>query len=122
MKKRSVAFVVLMSIFTLGFYYLYWYCSFQNQLHRETGDGFTGVGHFFATMFSFGIYTLYWHYVVGKRLAKLGGEDQGVVYLLFALFGLSIISTALMQSTANGLQDMVIDESQAQDFSIEALK
>ena len=104
MKKRSMVFVIIATLI-IPFYGLYWYCSFQNQLKRETGLGFGGFGHFMATLFSFGIYGLVWCYKVGGRLEKLGGKNNGVVYLILSFFGFSMISYWLMQNEANQLPD-----------------
>ena len=100
MKKRSMLFTVLAMIF-IPFYALYWYCSFQNQLKKTTGEGFGGFGHLLATMFTFGIYGLVWSYKVGGRIEKLGGKNNGIIYLVLTLFGLSIISYFLMQNDVN---------------------
>ena len=107
MKKRGIVFMVLMYMFTFGIYPLYWYCSFQNQLHKETGMGFGGVGHFFMSLITFGIYPIYWHYAVGKRLQALGGANHGGLYLVLTIFGLFVIAEFLMQSEANNLPERV---------------
>ena len=101
MKKRSIGVMILLIIVTLGIYTIYWNCSFQNQLKAKTGDGFTGVGHFFMSIITLGIYPLYWQYAAGKRLAKLGADDRGVLYLVLGLFGFSWLNMFLMQSAAN---------------------
>lgn len=105
MKKRSIGLMILLWIITFGIYPIYWYCSFQNQLKAKTGDGFTGVGHFFASIFTFGIYLIYWQYAAGKRLAKLGATDNSVLYLIFCFVALSWLNPFLMQSAANSLQN-----------------
>lgn len=102
MKKRSIGIMILLTIVTAGIYGLYWYCSFQNQLKQKTGDGFTGVGHFFMSLITFGIYSIYWQFAAGKRLAKLGATDRSVLYLVLA-FLFPIINPFLMQAQANAL-------------------
>ncbi len=100
MKKRSIVFVVLMSLF-VPFYALYWYCSFQNQLKKETGLGFGGFGHLMATIFSFGIYSIVWSYKVGGRIQVLGGKDNGIMYMILTLIGFGTIAYFLMQNDVN---------------------
>ena len=102
MKKRSMAFVIVMSLL-VPFYALYWYCSFQNQLKAKTNEGFGGFGHLMATIFSFGIYGLVWAYKVGGRLEKLGGKNQGMMYLVLTMLGLGTVSYWMMQNEANQL-------------------
>lgn len=95
--------MILMFLFTFGIYPIYWYCSFQNQLHKQTGMGFSGVGHFFMTFIPF--YSLYWSYAVGKRLNNLGAVNNGVLYLILSIFGLGFIAWLLMQNDANNLPE-----------------
>lgn len=103
MKKRSIILMILFSIITACIYMIYWICSFQNQLKKETGDGFGGFGHFLMLIFTFGIYSIYWQYAAGKRLAKLGLEDHSVLYLVFCFIALSWLNPFLMQAQANKL-------------------
>ncbi len=106
MKKRSIGIMILLLIVTLGFYGLYWYCSFQNQLKKETGKGFSGVGHFFMTIITFGIYNIYWQYAAGKRLAILGLEDRSILYLVLYFVALSWLNPFFMQAQANKLSQV----------------
>lgn len=101
MQKRNILTMVLLYLFTFGIYPLYWYCSFQNQINKKTGKGFTGVGHFFMSIITFGIYPLYWSYAVGGRIKSLGGKDNGILYLILTLFGLAIVAHPLMQDEVN---------------------
>lgn len=103
MKRRSLIAMVLLSIITLGFYSLYWYCSFQNQLKKETGEGFGGFGHLMATIFTLGFYAIYWSYAVGGRIEKAGGKNNGVLYLVLTLFGFGWVANLLMQDEVNKL-------------------
>ncbi|MFK5883606.1 MAG: DUF4234 domain-containing protein [Candidatus Izemoplasma sp.] len=104
MTERGLVAIILLSIFTLGIYALYWMIVFQIELKKETDEGFNGFGHFLMLFFTLGIYSIYWQYAAGKRLAKQGAEDNSVLYLILALFGLSIVNMALMQNQANSLK------------------
>ena len=55
MKKRNLIVMVLLLLFTFGIYGVYWYCSFQNQLKKQTGLGFGGIMHLVVTILTFGI-------------------------------------------------------------------
>ncbi len=103
MKKRNIALMVVFTLITCGIYGLYWYCSFQNQLKKETGEGFGGAAHFFMTFITFGIYGIYWQYVAGKRIEMLGGSDNAVLYLILSLFSLGWLNSFLMQNQVNQL-------------------
>jgi hypothetical protein len=106
MKNRSTGMMVLLYIVTLGFYGVYWSCSFQNDLCKKTGDGYTWLGHLVMILIPGVniIYNIYWQYMAGKRLAKLGGEDKSVLYIVlcFVPFGI-LVNPFLMQSQANKL-------------------
>ena len=58
-----------------------------------------------------GIYLIYWFYKYGKlqaemcQRAKMVVTDNSVVYLVLAIFGLSIIAVAIMQSQFNTIWD-----------------
>lgn len=104
MKKRSIGMMILLCLVTFGIYPIYWQCSFQNQLKENTGEGFNGIVHFFMCIFTFGIYNLYWQYAASKRLEKLGGKDNAVLYLVIALVGFGFINMFLLQNDANQLQ------------------
>ena len=107
MKKRSIFVMILLSCVTFGIYPLYWYCSFQNQLKKETGLGYGGAGHFFVTLVTCGIYMLVWSYKVGGRLQACGGKNNAVCYLLLSLFGMFPIACLVMQADANKLPEKV---------------
>lgn len=103
MKKRSIILMILLIIITASLYLIYWTCSFQNQLKKETGKGFGGLGHFLMLIFTLGIYYIYWQYAAGKRLEKLGLEDHSVLYFVFCFIGLAWLNPFLMQAQANKL-------------------
>lgn len=102
MTKRSIGTMIILSIITFGIYTLYWVIKFQIELKERTGEGFGGFGHFLMIIFTFGIYFIYWQYAAGKRLNKLGAEDNSTLYLILAIF-FPIINPFLMQDQANRL-------------------
>ena len=104
MKKRNLLVCFLLSVITLGIYFVYWQCSFQGQLKEQTGKGFGAVGHFFMCLFTCGIYSIYWQYAAGKRLAEQGAEDHSILYIVLVLVGVgSAVNMFLMQNQANNL-------------------
>ena len=105
MKKRNIILVLVLSLVTFGIYAVYWNCAFQNELKKETGEGFGWLGHLLMCLVTFGIYSLYWQYAAGKRLAKLGAENYSILYLILSLVGVGgIINPLLMQNQANNLK------------------
>jgi len=105
MKQRSIAMMVILWILTFGIFALYWYCSFQNQLKKNTERGFGGFVHLIVTIFTFGIYYIYWNYAAGRRLAMIGAKDNSTMYLVLTFIGFSWLNMLLMQSQANQLSD-----------------
>ena len=55
-------------------------------------------------------YSLYWWYTRGEKVKQefsqhnYASTGNGIVYLIFAIFGLSIVSMAIMQSDFNSLK------------------
>jgi hypothetical protein len=58
-------------------------------------------------IFTCGLYSIYWNYKYGKLIADAqckGGvavEDNAILYLILAIFGLSIVSFIIMQNSLN---------------------
>lgn len=116
MKKRSVFSVILLTIVTCGIYGIYWFIAVTNEIENDLADRSdgccsSGISAFLLTLVTCGIYGLYWWYKEAKRVAFLGEirgariADNSVAYLVLSLFGLGIVSTALMQNDMNAIAD-----------------
>lgn len=103
MKKRNIVVMIVLSLVTFGIYSVYWNCAFQNELKKQTGEGFGWLGHLLMCLVTFGIYSIYWQYAAGKRLHKQGASDLSIVYLLLCFVGGSFLNPFLMQNQANKL-------------------
>ncbi len=108
MKQRNIALSVIFCIITCGIYGIYWMIVLNDDLNSLSGrQGTSGGLVFLFTLITCGIYGLYWMYQMGNAVELLHDqreEPQGsapVIYLLLALFGLSIVSYALMQNELN---------------------
>lgn len=116
MQKRSIASLIILSIVTCGIYSLYWIASVSNDIEATLGEKSDGACRSggLVILFSFltcGIYTLYWFYKEGQRLEFIC-SDKGVrrgnepwLYLVLDIFGLGIVSMALMQDDINRIAD-----------------
>ena len=107
-KERNVALVIIFSILTCGIYSFYWLYATTEDVNYYLGDNDTSGG--LVVLFSIitcGIYLLYWYYKIGKRIsysqekAGVRVSDDSIVFLLLSIFGLSIVSTAIIQSNLN---------------------
>ena len=116
MKKRNLLTVIVLTIVTCGIYGIYWLITVTNEIEEDLADRSdgcctNGISAFLLTLVTCGIYGLYWWYKEAKRVAYLGEirgakiSDNSVAYLVLSLFGLSIVSTALMQNDMNAIAD-----------------
>ena len=115
MKERNIALCIIFSIITCGIYALYWFvCLTDDSLYVSKEKGAGGVLALIFSIITLGIYALYWSYKMGDRIdigKKIhdipGGSNNGVLYLVLSIFGLSIIAWALMQSELNKFADVM---------------
>ena len=89
MIKKNVAICVILTIIT------------------EDNDSPKGSTVVLLSIITCGIYGLYWSYMSGKRIDNkrieegYSSSELGILYLLLSLFGLSIVTLALMQNEIN---------------------
>jgi len=74
-KKRSVIFVIAISLITLGFYTKYWRAKFHMEVKDATGQGFSPLGNYLLIWF-IPFFSLYWSYVTSKRLSGLDNNKS----------------------------------------------
>ncbi len=104
-RPRSIILSIILCFVTFGIYHLVWTAKITNDLNEMTEDRRSPSGGMvvFFSIITFGIYYLYWLFKMGNKcddVAQSNGS-RGVVTLLLGLFGLSILSMAVMQSTIN---------------------
>lgn len=108
-QKREIAVAIILSIITCGIYGIYWFIKLNdeiNQLNGDTNDTTGGMAFLFS-LITCGIYAIYWMYKMGDKLDKIAQNhgmptsSRGIVYLVLSIFGLGIVSYALMQDTIN---------------------
>ena len=117
LKRRSVGLCIVFSIITCGIYYLYWLYQIaenMNYIDRET-KGASGGAVLLFSIITCGIYELYWFYRTGERINRLHqkwNDPSGslhILYLVLGIFGLGIVTMALMQSEINRYIDRDAD-------------
>lgn len=109
MIKKNVAICVILTIITCGLYSLYWVATLQDSITiiTEDNDSPKGSTVVLLSIITCGIYGLYWSYMSGKRIDNkriekgYSSSELGILYLLLSLFGLSIVTLALMQNEIN---------------------
>lgn len=107
-KQRNIVTYIILTICTCGLFHLFWMYSLANDVNIVTDDtGMSGTTVLLLTLVTCGIYGFIWYYNAGVKLdakAVANGaahDNKGLLYLLLSIFGLSIISDALMQSEIN---------------------
>ena len=108
MHQRSVPLCIVLTIITCGIYGLYWMVCLTDDSTEVTGMGRTSGGMALVfTLITCGIYAIYWAYKMGEKLDMARAQrgvptgSLSIVYLVLSLFGLSIITFALIQSELN---------------------
>ena len=114
MQKRNIGLCIVLSIITCGIYGIYWLISMVNELNALSGDenGTSGGVVFLLSIVTCSIYLLFWFYKAGEKINKAKAakglptdSNSGILYLILAVFGLQIVSYALIQNEINSLID-----------------
>lgn len=109
MNQKSVPMVIILSLITCGIYFLIWMAQTTDTLAKYNKDFNTSGGvAVLLSIVTCGIYTIYWWYKIGEMFytAQVNAGcstivDNKLLYLILSIFGLSIISTAILQSDLN---------------------
>ena len=114
MTKRSLPLAIVLSFVTLGVYAFYWIYALTEDAHAAAGERTTASGGMVIlfSLITCGIYSLYWLYKMGETIV-MAKQKRGmtadtnlpIIYLVLALFGLGIVSYALMQNALNDIID-----------------
>lgn len=108
-RKRDVAVAVILSIVTCGIYGLIWFFNLVTDLNtaaQESDDMTPGIV-LLLSIVTCGIYGMIWLYKAGEKVDRIkqwNGEapsNSALIYLLLSVFGLAIVSYALIQSELN---------------------
>lgn len=107
--KRKIGVCILLSIVTLGIYTIYWeYLLIQNTRAIQKKES-SCTGELLCLVFV-PFYSIYWWFTRGKivkdRFAEHGYSAIGneILYLIFSVIGLAIVSMAIMQNDFNSLK------------------
>jgi hypothetical protein len=103
MVKRNVGVSILLSILTCGIYTIFWIISVNNDAARLSGDKEDGGMAILLMLITCGIYSFVWMYKMGDKIERAGGKNDGTIYLILSIFGLGLVSIALMQTELNRL-------------------
>ncbi len=111
-QKREIVVSIILSFVTCGLYGLYWIICMNNDANKVSGENTpTGGVVILLTLVTCGIYFIYWNYKMGKKMEIAGKThnkdiaDNSILYLLLAIFGLSIVNYCLIQTDLNKFAD-----------------
>ena len=107
--ERNIVVCIILSLVTCGLYTYYWLYVLNEDLRTYTGNknGTSGGMVILLTLITCGIYHYYWLYKQGDTIdnvklqrGRMSGS-LGILYLILGIFGLTIVSYALMQNELN---------------------
>ena len=110
--KRNVVTAVIFSIITCSIYAWYWLYKMLSDMYRLSGKPSTAGMDILLSIITCNIYLIYLFYKMGKLESEVHAaynmppRDDSLLYLILGLFGLWIVSYALIQSNLNTLVDM----------------
>lgn len=109
--KRSIGTCIVLSIITCGIYAIYWFIKLTDEMNAASGqnDSSGGVA-FLLNLVTCGIYGIYWGYKMGQKVqtakssrGAVADQNTPVIYLVLNIFGLQIVTLALIQNELNGM-------------------
>ena len=104
-ERRSIPLSVILTIVTCGLYGLYWIIKLNDEINQLAGEpNATSSGMvILLSIVTCGIYEFYWLYKMGERGDKIKGvnSSSGILYIVIAILGLSIVDLCLIQDTGN---------------------
>ena len=110
--KRNIGTSILLSIVTFGIYLIYWEYLLVKNVRAIKKDNSSCTGEMLCLIFV-PFYSIYWWFTRGKlvkdEFASHGYTATGneIAYLVLGLFGLEIVSMAIMQNDFNSLPSEV---------------
>ena len=98
-KKRNIVKVYLLSIITLGIYYIYWLYKTKNELNELGAQ----IPTFWLAIIP--IVSLYWLYKYAEGFAQISRKENATIwFLVFWLVG-PLVMPAVVQSELNRIAE-----------------
>ncbi len=107
--KKNIVVYVILSIITCGIWSIVWEIQLADDIRTASKNNNLASGGmvFLLSLVTCGIYYFFWLYKAGEALDKIkiscgyGSGNKGLLYVILSLFGLYIVTFALMQSDLN---------------------
>lgn len=101
MRKRSIVSILLLSIITCGLYAIIVLYQLFSDINRECREYDSAGTDILLYILTCGLWGLYCYYKYPKKLARLGCDDNSLLTVVLAIFGLSLISICIIQDSVN---------------------
>lgn len=110
-KPRNLVLYIVFTLISCSYFAFYWMYTLTEDVKELSGDH-SGTSGGMTILFAFltcGIYSLFWMYKQGDAIDKMKVQrgmpagNSGILYLVLAIFGVGIVSYALMQNEVNKL-------------------
>ena len=114
MNKRSIGSAIIFTLITCGLYGIYWMIKMTDEMHTLIGRKNTASGAMLIvlSLVTCGLYAIYWTYKMGEAVAEAKSmrglhtdSNTAILYLVLMIFGLGLVTYALLQSAINDLID-----------------
>ena len=106
--ERSIPLYIILSLLTCGLFSIYWFIVLAGDIKRlKGGTKPNGVVDYLLGFITCGIYLWYCYYTYPKYIEEIQEErglkvnDISLAALLLGIFGLGIVSLALIQNELN---------------------
>jgi len=102
---------IIFSILTCGIYLYYWFYQIMSSHYHLTGRRDTAGMDLVLGLVTCGIYFIYMGYKMGKLEAEIydnyadRSKDDSILYIILNIFGMFIITYAIVQSNLNYIVD-----------------
>ena len=112
--QRNIAVAIILSIVTCGIYSIIWFINMVDQVNEASGNQNAQSGGmvFLLSIVTCGIYQLVWFYKAGELIGNAenarrmnADSNASLLYLLLGIFGLSIVTYALIQNELNKIAE-----------------
>ena len=108
-EKRSLPLAIIFSLITCGIYLIYWEYRILDSLYKVNRLPSSAGVDVLLSIVTCGIYGLYMLYRAGKMESSAMSmygfpeKDEGALYVILGIFGLGIVSLAILQSNINSM-------------------
>lgn len=114
LQKKNIAVYIILSIVTCGIFGMYWLVVLNNDCNTVANEpnGTSGGIVLLLTIVTCGIYGIYWCYKMGQNLdiayqnRGMAPSNKSIILLVLAIFGLAIVSYAIIQDDINKIIDI----------------